>query len=605
MKLLLSLVVLFTAAVAAKAQVVTLVENKRSAHVIQHAPDAPATAVLAAKELQRALLRATGVELSITTDASASPAVRIVSNSGMPHDGFEIRCDGANVIIAGNDDLTSAKPDAWFVPSHGTLFGAQEFLERFAKVRWLFPGELGEDMPRQDVLRISLPEPLRGAPTFAVRSLAYVGESDKGTPTRPKAAVLEWMKRHRLSNALDPHEVGYGHSWDDYLKPADMEAHPEWKSTNGEAVRKGKVAFFCTTAPGLVETFARRVIETLDRYPTRAMASISPTDGGGFCTCERCAKLVGKDPHGRPNHSLAILTFYKQVAEIVQRERPGRRLGGFVYYNYQYPPAQPPELPNNLSLSWAPLNYYGYGLLKPVYRDEFTATMQRWGSITPHLFYHNYSTWMRCYHGAPLPVSLEILKLELPTAAKQHGWGARMVGTPAWGINAPINYILAKQMWNAQLDVSATLNEWLQRAYGAGWQPMRQLYDELDVKMRQHKEAQSIVYKGSQYEVNEDVMKTVYAPLFPAMERHYRDALAACAIDLHRQRLTMFGDNLVQLHHALRKAALIPDEPKSIFHRDDAAFAKFLADMESTFSLYRDDLGIDHGPIWKGEWRGP
>lgn len=590
---------------ASQVEAVTLVEHQRSEHVILHAADAPETAKLAARELQRVIHRSTGVGFRITSDAAGSPAIRIVSSSKLPHDGFEIRTEGRDVIITGNDDLAPAKTDVWFVPSHGSLYGAQEFLERFIGVRWLFPGELGEDVPHHDTLQVSLQEPVHGAPAFAVRSLAYVGESDKGTPGRPKTAVLDWMKRQRLTNALHPFVAGYGHSWDDYLKPADMEAHSEWKSSNGEAVRKGKVMFICTTAPGLVEIFARRVIESLDRNPMREMTSISPTDGGGFCTCERCAKLLTTDPHGKRNHSLVMLTFYQQIAEIVQRERPGRRLGGFVYYNYQYPPPEAPALPDNLSLCWAPLNYYGYGLLKPVYRDEFAAMMRRWSSVTPRLFYHNYSTWMRSYHGAPLPPSLDILKLELPTAARHHAWGTRMVGSSAWGVHAPINYILSRQMWNAQIDVSNTLDEWLQRAYGPGWKHMRRLHDELDSRMLAHKEAQSPVYKGSQYEVNEDVMRTIYAPLFSSLEKHYSTALTQCATETQRKRLAMFGDNLTQLHFALRKAGLLADGSQSVFHREDAAFTQFLKEMESTFSLYRDDLGIDHGPIWKGEWRAP
>lgn len=44
---------------------------------------------------------------------------------------------------------------------------------------------------------------------------------------------------------------------------------------------------------------------------------------------------------------------------------------------------------------------------------------------------------------------------------------------------------------------------------------------------------------------------------------------------------------------------------QNIVDRNDAAFATFLTGMESTFSLYRGDLGIDHGPIWKGEWSAP
>ena len=79
----------------------------------------------------------------------------------------------------------------------------------------------------------------------------------------------------------------------------------------------------------------------------------------------------------------------------------------------------------------------------------------------------------------------------------------------------------------------------------------------------------------------------------------------ACATDTQKARLALFGDNLTQLHFALRKAGLIADDARSFFHRDDAAFPAFLRQMESTISLYRDSRGIDHGPLWKGEWRAP
>ncbi len=568
---------------------------------IHHDADAPESTQLAARELQRLILRATGREFSVSSTSSPNPAVRLVSDESLPRDGFLIRMEDGAFVIAGND---TTPPEMWGTPSHGTLWGVCEFSERVLDVRWLFPGPLGEDIPDGQELHCALNEPIQGQPGFAVRALAYLGESERESPTRYQP-VLDWMKHQRLTNALDPSVTGYGHSWDDYITPADMEAHPEWKSSKGAAARNQKVQFFCTTAPGLVELFAKRVIESLDRYPRRGMASISPTDGGGLCACDRCVPLIDTDPYGKPNHARAILTFYQQVAEIVARERPGRRLGGFGYYNYQYPPQSPPALPDNISICWAPLNYYGYGLLKPVYRAEFDAMMERWSAVTPHLFYHNYSTWMRSFHGAPLPVSLDILHRELPAAAAQRVWGARMVGTSAWGVNAPVNYLLAKQLWNPQLDLSATLNDWLARAYGPGWRHMRALYNTLDQRMRAHKEAQAPAYKGSQYEVNEDVMKAVYAPLFPSLERYYLSTLAGCVTDAQRNRLQMFSDNLVQLHHALRKAGLIDEASPSFFRRDDDAFALFMDGMKQTFSLFEDSQGQDHGPIWKGEWSAP
>lgn len=64
-------------------------------------------------------------------------------------------------------------------------------------------------------------------------------------------------------------------------------------------------------------------------------------------------------------------------------------------------------------------------------------------------------------------------------------------------MNAPINYLLAPQMWNAWLDASATLDDWLQRTYGPGWKHMRQLYDELDEKMQAQKKRSRLFTKAA------------------------------------------------------------------------------------------------------------
>lgn len=77
---------------------------------------------------------------------------------------------------------------------------------------------------------------------------------------------------------------------------------------------------------------------------------------------------------------------------------------------------------------------------------------------------------MRGYHGAPLPVSLDLLKRELPAAAANRAWGARIVATTAWGVNAPVNSLVAKQLWNPGLDLSAALDEWLSFACGPVWE---------------------------------------------------------------------------------------------------------------------------------------
>jgi hypothetical protein len=144
-------------------------------------PDAPESTRWAAQELQRLILRATGCEFAVSFAAVSPPAIRLVPDESLPHDGFLIRLEDGAFVIAGND---AAPNGTWGAPSHGTLWGVCEFAERVLGVRWLFPGPLGEDIPENRSLRFALDQPIRGQPGFAVRAVAYLGESERESQTR-------------------------------------------------------------------------------------------------------------------------------------------------------------------------------------------------------------------------------------------------------------------------------------------------------------------------------------------------------------------------------------------------------------------------------------
>ncbi|MBM3501154.1 MAG: DUF4838 domain-containing protein, partial [Armatimonadetes bacterium] len=361
---------------------------------------------------------------------------------------------------------------------------------------------------------------------------------------------------------------------------------------------------YCTTNPNVVRAFAEGATQWLSSRPDQRSTAISPSDGGGFCKCERCRALLRDDPHGRPSYTLAILGFYNEVARLVAQTHPDRPLAGYVYYNYLYPPAEPVAMEPNVTLVWAPLNYYGWGLQKPAYRDEFDRVTGQWAAVTPNLVYHNYSTWMRSFNGAPVPPGLDILKLELPTLRRHGIRGVEMVGLGAWGYGGPTNYILAKQMWDAEVDVDALLHEWLQRAYGPGWESMDRLYRLLEARMKARKEQETIIYRGVQYEVNYDVIADVHRPIFPEMERLYLEALSRAETPKQRQRLEMLGENLVMLHYNMRQAGMLEEPERSILYRSEEAYSRLLADTEFSLALYRDHGRRFTGPIWKGEWNG-
>ncbi len=605
-----------TLALGAAAQPLTLVADGKSAYVIYRDPGAPPSVLLASRELQRIIAAATGVTLPLS-DQPATPMICVGNNAAsqaaglqtdeLPHDAFLIRTRGDNLFLLGRDFPGDNYPMRGWT-SRGTLNAVYDFLERFAGVRWLMPGEAGEEIPSRERLAVAALDETH-VPRIPIRYLVDIQDrrppGDKG-PNYPK----EWLLRQKMPSTSDGRRMDHSHFWSIMVPREQWSAHPEWlaKDPSGKphSYEKHPAGVkFCTTNPELIQAFAEGVMQFIATHANWQYIPISPSDGGDFCECPECSKLLSKDPFGRVSYSGVMLKFYNDVARIVGRKHPDKGLAGYVYYNYMYPPTAAPQMEPNVWLVQAPLNYYGYGLLKPVYREEFAGVVGGWLKITPHFVYHNYSNWMRSFNGAPLPAARDILKLEVPTAARLGAQGFEMLGLGAWGVGAPANYIYAKQLWDPAVDVEQTYDEWLRLAYGPAAAPMRKLLDLVEQRFVAHKSAESPVYRGEMYEMNYARVEQIYLPIFPQMESLYLKAVGAARTDKQRQRLSYFGDNLIQLHWGMTRAGMTwPGAEKSVFSRTDGEYQQFLRDTEFAWWIYRDAGKRYTAPIWKGEWSG-
>ena len=277
-------------------------------------------------------------------------------------------------------------------------------------------------------------------------------------------------------------------------------------------------------------------------------------------------------------------------------------LGGYVYYNYMYPPSEPIKMEPNVWLFLAPLNYYGWGLAKPLYREEIGKLIPAWKAVTPNLGYTNWSIWFRSLNGTPLPPGLPLLKLELPTLHKNGVRGVRMVGIGAWGYGGCENYIFAKLLWDVESDVDALYLEWMQKAYGPAWKTMDRFVMMIEKRVLARKHAEHPRYSGDNYEINYDFVEQVYKPIFPEMERLYLEALSKTKTAKQRRRLEMLDDNLVMLHYNLRKANMLDEPEKSVFFKTDELYIKFLDDTVYALSLYRDHGHRDVPLLFQGSF---
>lgn len=571
----------------------------------------PGTVKLAAEEMQRVIAVSTGVKLPIVNQP-ATPMICIGDNDSakeaglltgnMADDSFQILTKNQNLYIAGKDTPDNFKWKGW--ESRGTLFGVYEFLEREVGVRWLMPGDVGEEIPSLGELTVS--EIVhKESPAFFFRSLVDIQNQIRSPNPKDNGPeqVDRWLLRQKCPNASDGlkstrDKIQYGHAWSLYINTEDLKAHPEF-----QAVRGGKDKF-CTTNPDVIKLFSKRVIEWLDKHPDSRSAGISPEDGGDFCKCPRCMALTTKDWHGNLSYTPVILKFYNDVGKIVAEKYPDRFLGGFIYYNYMYPPATPVAMEPNVYLFMAPLNYYGWGLAKPSLQEEFPKLISAWTSTTKNFGYINWSLWFKSLNGAPLPPGLPILKQEMPILHKYGVQYVTMIGIGAWGYGGPENYIITKLLWSGDADVDALFQEWLQKTYGPAWPTMKQFYMMIEDRVLERKRNETPKYIGDNYEANADFIGKVYKPVFPEMERLYRQALSQVKTEKQRKRLEMLGDNLIMLHYSLRKANMLEEPEKSFFYRSDEVYQKFLADTEFSLSLYRDHGNRDLPPIYDGSFSG-
>ena len=117
--------------------------------------NAPPAAKFAAEELAKHLGKVLGCQLEILNEKSGKKPALIVGDaalalkngmdvSKLDRDGFFIRSIGDDVLIVGSD--SPQRISTW--TERATLFAVYDFLERFAGVRFYFPGETGTVTPR-------------------------------------------------------------------------------------------------------------------------------------------------------------------------------------------------------------------------------------------------------------------------------------------------------------------------------------------------------------------------------------------------------------------------------------------------------------------------
>jgi len=453
-------------------QPLSLVADGTANAWIRVAPDTSDTVKSAAAELSAYIEKRTGAAVPVMEANAGRRCIRISLNTvdaenpayaGMKDlwpDGFVIDTTGRNEVAI------SALTDA------GVQFGVYEFLERFVGVRWLFPGPLGEDIPKNRSLESARTE-LRERPVFFSRQM-----SGFRNPVQRRWAGHLRLKGH----------VSFSHNLNRIFPPETYgDTHPEFfPLINGKRhipdTGRSQGWQPCFTAPGIVDEAVSNIcgyFETAGSPGSRGASketrsgeamlpdrsrndtvSLGINDFGGFCECETCAAADGGQRNftGYPDRSDLYFKWANAVADGVTARFPDKWFGCLAYDNILEPPREAPVHPRIIPF----MTYDRMKWIDPPVESAGRRVTEAWHEKTQVLGWYDY-IYGSVYH---VPRIYFHKMAEYYRFGADHGVRALYAeACPNWG-EGPKLYVAARLFWNPYADVDRMLNEWYERAVG-------------------------------------------------------------------------------------------------------------------------------------------
>lgn len=384
---------------------------------------------------------------------------------------YLLRTTEKGLVIAGND----GDGDPWSArTSAGSMLAVYTLLDDHLGVRWFWPDAFGEHVPNDP--KSVVPElNVRATPAFTIRSFSH-GYSQYHTKTFSDAAK-KFDRRARLGWVRS---AVFGHSWFDAFNLRTDETfkqHPEWFALVDGKRRPPQM---CTTNPEVIDRMVEHVLNGKSD-----IMHISPSDGGGFCECERCRALdvPGLIAYDGKNPQLSdrIFTYANEVARRVREKNPDRGCGMFAYTFYNKPPVRIKKLEPNLYLSFV---YQSAAMRDPQNLAEWRESVSGWQKLGAKMVVRE--GWGNHYYfDLPWPHEKQIIA----NLAEAHRLGfvaAYGDGTKNYATCAPTYWALTRMLWNPARDPKAVMPEFYRSAYGPVAPQMQAFFETYGRSLDQH-----------------------------------------------------------------------------------------------------------------------
>lgn len=502
---------------------VAVVEISPDRSEIVVAADATKVVSFAAKELNDILAKSFGKSLpvvavptpgksSVFLGPSAWSREAGISVESLPRDAFVIQSSPGKVFVVGRDnprcDIERCLKEAGRSGDgeRATLFGVYEFLERYAGVRFYFPGELGTIVPAVD--KVVVPDGTTTVkPNFTARSV-YMSQDGPAPGGTGRLYDKSWKALSWLRLRLQTVAIPCCHGQRGFCFPERFHSsHPEYFALlkkDGKLVRDAAEHCLGDNSQHMCHTSAiwDEVFEDCKAYLSGAKAEtrgilrdwqkgeygwtasfqlpyidIMPQDGLQPCQCDACQKAYDKS-----TGQYATELIWGNTAKLARRLKSAGfknfRLTQMAYPPYRDVPKC--KLEPEICVQVAEIGPWACAC--PEQMESEIDEIRRWSDKL------GTKVWMWTYPskfgrkatpGVPDMAPRAWAKYYKATVPYAFGAFCETEGEKA--IFHYLNYyVFAKIAWNPDLDVEALLDEHFRLMFGAAAPEIAEFYDDLE-----------------------------------------------------------------------------------------------------------------------------
>jgi hypothetical protein len=497
------------------AEDISLVKNNKANSAIIIPDQAIKPEIYAAEELQYHIQEASGAKLPIyrEKDVAGKPGSLIyigdcrataeagIKTAPLPPSAYVIKTMGKKIFLAGKDRVRFRIGNPWSADWQGTLFAVYDFLENDLGVRWLWPGKLGEVIPRTDDIAIKHID-REGKTKFLSARLnvpKYPKDSTGWNSEKNKKNFLNdqetFLLRHRFSAVQN---MGYGHNFADYWKRFGK-AHPEFFSLLPNGKREplkgnssGTYITMCVSRPKLwkqiISAWKNSPLRNPEHIPYRPYVNACENDTPGMCTCAACRAWDAPDPgfntskywtgqvtldyknrfsiakaswgegaecsQEPPSLSDRYARFYMELLKEAKKVDPHAKVIGYAYANYWEAP-KAVRLDKDITISYVPPLWFPY---TKKMSEEFRKNWDGWRKGGAEMVLRPNLT----HAGANLPIFYARQIAGDFSYAAQRGMVASYFDSllGAWSAQGPTLYTLVRLHEHPEWNADKILNEY-------------------------------------------------------------------------------------------------------------------------------------------------